>query len=293
MAMSFEEAQRITNQKLAKQRKGYLAENAYRQSDENRERIKNRLVSIAEATTPLGDVQTGIDAKTAYDEGRYLDAAGNAAMIVAGYTPFGPLAKAGKAGYKSLNQANKYRKFKNEAAKRSGPLSPHYMNRTTGDPRMDKLANQNVANMSMLPDGKYHPYEEKILSHNGLKGKKHIWFSGQSPARARKIDKEGALDEDFFVTDNPQLAERYNPDNMMMFMSDINYMPPVPRTKIIDNLTTAGGGQYKLNTEEMNDFLRNVKTSPINNPKRMDDIDPFTKKSLRQSPVDFKKYLGS
>ena len=149
MAMSFEEAQRITNQKLAKQRKGYLAENAYRQSDENRERIKNRLVSIAEATTPLGDVQTGIDAKTAYDEGRYLDAAGNAAMIVAGYTPFGPLAKAGKAGYKSLNQANKYRKFKNEAAKRSGPLSPHYMNRTTGNPRMDKLANQNVANMSI------------------------------------------------------------------------------------------------------------------------------------------------
>ena len=143
MAMSLEEAKRLTNKRLAEQRKGYLSENAYRQSPEFKEKIKNRLVSIAEATTPLGDVQTARDAKKAYDEGRYLDALGNAGMIAAGYTPLAPLAK----GAKALNQANKYRKFKNEAARRGGPLSPHYMEIMTGNPRMDRIANQNIANM--------------------------------------------------------------------------------------------------------------------------------------------------
>jgi len=91
--MTLEEAKRLTNKRLAEQRKGYLSENAYRQSPEFKEKIKNRLVSIAEATTPLGDVQTAKDAKKAYNEGRYLDALGNAGMIAAGYTPLGPLAR--------------------------------------------------------------------------------------------------------------------------------------------------------------------------------------------------------
>jgi len=159
---TFEEAMKEVNKKIADDRKKALAKNKELQSDEHREKIKNRLVSIAEATTPLGDVQTGIDAKTAYDEGRYLDALGNAGMIGLGYTPFGPLAKAGKAGYKSLNQANKYRKFKNEAARRGGPLSPHYMEKMTGNPRVDRLANQNVANMRSTITDKDYPHTKGI-----------------------------------------------------------------------------------------------------------------------------------
>ena len=145
MAMSFEEAQRITNQKLAKQRKGYLAENAYRQSDENRERIKNRLISIAEATTPLGDVQTGIDAKTAYDEGRYLDAAGNAAMIGLGYTPLGPLARPLGRLAKRVNRDKDmlipalkdkdYRELvKRETIMGKAPLAPKSIGSASNDP---------------------------------------------------------------------------------------------------------------------------------------------------------------
>jgi hypothetical protein len=48
---------------------------------------------MLETFTPYGDVQTAKDASKAFQEGRYLDAAGNAALIAAGYTPLGPLAR--------------------------------------------------------------------------------------------------------------------------------------------------------------------------------------------------------
>jgi hypothetical protein len=191
---TFEEAMKEVNKKIVDDRKKALAKNKELQSDEHREKIKNRLVSIAEATTPLGDVQTGIDAKTAYDEGRYLDAAGNAAMIGLGYTPFGPLAKAGKAGYKSLNQANKYRKFKNEAARRRGPLSPHYMEKMTGNPRVDRLANQNIANMRSIVTDKDYPHtkgisdlEQALIDSNPMYKDARFAFTGQNEKVAYDI----------------------------------------------------------------------------------------------------------
>ena len=49
--------------------------------------------TMLETFTPYGDVQTAKDANRAFQEGRYLDAAGNAALIAAGYTPLGPLAR--------------------------------------------------------------------------------------------------------------------------------------------------------------------------------------------------------
>ena len=123
---TFEEAMKEVNKKIVDDRKKALAKNKELQSDEHREKIKNRLVSIAEATTPLGDVQTAKDAKTAYDEGRYLDAAGNAAIIAAGYTPLGPLAKLMKGANKipeSRVLANTVKRKPSPVMVRKGPLA--------------------------------------------------------------------------------------------------------------------------------------------------------------------------
>jgi len=55
--------------------------------------VRGGIKFAAEMLTPLGDIDTAIATKKAYDEGRYLDAAGNAAEIAVGYLPFGPLVK--------------------------------------------------------------------------------------------------------------------------------------------------------------------------------------------------------
>jgi hypothetical protein len=165
MAMSFEEAQRLTNQNLAKQRKGYLAENAYRQSPEGIQRSKDRVKAIGKGALELTPYATYTDGKSAienFKKGEYLDAAIDTGFAGLGALGLAPLAKAGKAGYKSLNQANKYRKFKNEAARRGGPLSPHYMEKMTGNPRVDRLANQNVANMRSTITDKDYPYTNGV-----------------------------------------------------------------------------------------------------------------------------------
>jgi len=60
---------------------------------QRKERTRAATKEMLETFTPLGDVQTAKDASKAFQEGRYLDAAGNAALIAAGYTPLGPLAR--------------------------------------------------------------------------------------------------------------------------------------------------------------------------------------------------------
>jgi len=63
------------------------------EQQQRRQEVRDGITQSAEMFTPLGDVQTVKDASKAFQEGRYLDAAGNAALIAAGYTPLGPLAK--------------------------------------------------------------------------------------------------------------------------------------------------------------------------------------------------------
>ncbi|MDC3283341.1 hypothetical protein OAV41_02075 [Planctomycetota bacterium] len=63
------------------------------EQEQRRQEVRSGIKEAAEMFTPLGDVQTAKDASKAFQEGRYLDAAGNAALIAAGYTPLGPLAR--------------------------------------------------------------------------------------------------------------------------------------------------------------------------------------------------------
>ena len=67
MAMSLEEAKRLTNKKLAEQRKGYLSENAYRQSPEFKEMAKNRLKNIGSAALDFTPYATYTDGKSAIE----------------------------------------------------------------------------------------------------------------------------------------------------------------------------------------------------------------------------------
>jgi len=292
--MTLEEAKKKLNQDLAKKRKGYLSENAYRQSPEGIKRSKDRIKAIGSAALDFTPYATYTDGKSAiknFQKGEYLDSAIDAGFAGLGLLGLAPLAK----GVKTLNQANKYRKFKNEAARRAGPLSPHYMEVSTGDPRMDRLMNQNIANMSMLPDGTIHPLEQRILRNKNLKDK-HIFFSGQNPAVAKVIAEEGYptnnLKRMLNITDNPDLARKYDPKNMMMFIADKDYFPPVPKTKITDNLTTSGGGQWQMPPEKANEFLDSVdEIIPNFDPNVMELVDPDTGKVMKQTEEQFKKYL--
>ena len=116
MAMTLEEAKKKLNQDLAKKRKGYLAENAYRQSPEGIKKGKENLVSMLEYTPAA----IPIEGYRAYDnikKGNYLDAAIDAGVgIGMGVAPLAvkPIAKLGGKAYKSLKNIF------------SGPLSPQY-----------------------------------------------------------------------------------------------------------------------------------------------------------------------
>jgi len=118
MAMSFEEAQRLTNQNLSKQRKGYLAENAYRQSPEGIQRSKDRVKAIGKGALEFTPYATYTDGKSAienFQKGEYLDGSIDALFAAAAAVPGAMLAKKGiKSGYKGLKNLFK------------GPLSPQY-----------------------------------------------------------------------------------------------------------------------------------------------------------------------
>lgn len=61
--------------------------------DKINEDILNAGKTVLETFTPLGDVQTAKDTYNAYKQGNMKEAAGNAALLALGYTPFGPLAR--------------------------------------------------------------------------------------------------------------------------------------------------------------------------------------------------------
>lgn len=116
MAMSLEEAKKKLNQDLAKKRKGYLSENAYRQSPEGIKKGKENLISMLEYTPAA----IPIEGYRAYDnikKGNYLDAAIDAGVgIGMGVAPLAvaPIAKLGNKAYKGIKNIF------------SGPLSPQY-----------------------------------------------------------------------------------------------------------------------------------------------------------------------
>jgi len=118
MAMTLEEAKRLTNERLAKQRKGYLAENAYRQSPEFKEMARNRLKNIGKEVldyTPYGIYTGGKQAIEDYNKGDNIGAAVEGAFALAQAIPGTVLLKKGiQSGYKGLKDLFR------------GPLSPQY-----------------------------------------------------------------------------------------------------------------------------------------------------------------------
>lgn len=118
MAMTLEEAKKKLNQDLAKKRKGYLSENAYRQSPEFKEMAKNRIKNIGKEAleyTPYAIYSGGKQAIEDYNKGDNVGAATEGAFALLSAIPGAMLAKKGiQSGYKGLKNLFK------------GPLSLQY-----------------------------------------------------------------------------------------------------------------------------------------------------------------------
>ena len=103
MAMTLEEAKRLTNKKLAEQRKGYLSENAYRQSPEFKEMAKNRVKNFGKEVleyTPYAIYSGGKQAIEDYNKGDNVGAATEGAFVLLSAIPGAMLAKKGiQSGY--------------------------------------------------------------------------------------------------------------------------------------------------------------------------------------------------
>jgi len=117
MAMTLEEAKRLTNKRLAEQRKGYLAENAYRQSPEGIKKDKDRMKAIGEGIlsfTPVATVQDGSSMVDNIQKGNYQDATVDGLSAALGLTGLKPIAKMAGSAFKGLKGLF------------AGPLSPQY-----------------------------------------------------------------------------------------------------------------------------------------------------------------------
>ena len=164
MAMSFEEAQRLTNQKLTKQRKGYLAENAYRQSPEGIQRSKDRVKSIGSTAldyTPYAIYSGGKQAIKDYNEGNTAGAAIEGLFALASAVPGAMLAKKGiKSGYKGLKNLFQ------------GPLSPQYNSEGGFIPTKKNLK-------EFLKQQGQSQFNKLMKRLNEMYGDAHTLFTGQ------------------------------------------------------------------------------------------------------------------
>jgi len=160
---------------------------------------------LAETFTPYGDVQTAQDANKAFQEGRYLDAAGNAALIAAGYTPLGPLARpAGRLAKRAMRDKDMLlpaltdKDYAGLVARETimgrGPLAGKSVGAATAKTRTEED----------LIDG-LSPFEAKFQKENP---DFELGFVGSSPDKADDLSalyREGNL----FIASDPNVAKTY------------------------------------------------------------------------------------
>ena len=171
---------------------------------------------MLETFTPYGDVQTAKDASTAFQEGRYLDAAGNAALIGLGYTPLGPLARpAGRliknrnrlkgALHSEMRNSPAYRKaeladYLDIARGKQGPLAPKSVGAATADTMKDYVNTKG-----------YNPIDLLLMQKNKINPATHeIYYHGTTrPEAARSIVEDQIKTPSHMVTGDPMVALQY------------------------------------------------------------------------------------
>jgi len=239
MVMSLEEAKKKVNQDLIKQRKGYLAKNAYRQSPEGIKKSKDRVKAIGKEALMFTPYATYRDGKSMVDnikKGEYLDAAVDGGFAALGVIPFANmLGKGIKKGYQGLKGLFK------------GPLSPQYNSKGT-------IKDAIKIGLSEFFD---HPMNEIIRKKNPEFKDLDIYYTGQNPAVAKQM-KEGKTKGDVFFSDNPEVAKEYaGPKGVIMGFGAKT--PIGGKRSIIDkNMGYAGGQtQYVLSPKEAIKFMKN------------------------------------
>lgn len=167
--------------------------------------------TILETFTPYGDVQTAKDASKAFQEGRYLDAAGNAALIAAGYTPLGPLARpAGRLAKRAMRDKDMLLSaltdkdyagiVARETIMGKAPLAGKSVGAATADTLKDYTATKG-----------YNPLDLLIMQRKKIDPATHeIYYHGTTkPEAARSIVEDRIKTQRHMVTGDPMVALQY------------------------------------------------------------------------------------
>lgn len=183
---------------------------------QRKERTRAATKEMLETFTPLGDVQTAKDASKAFQEGRYLDAAGNAALIAAGYTPLGPLARpAGRLAKRvardkdmllpALTDKDYAGLVARETIMGKGPLAPKSAGAASARTKAEKQYKTTSG---------YHPLELAILKNKGLDPEKYqVYFHGTPKKGVSKdiaggeyVGPDGKPLKTFFLAEDPMVS---------------------------------------------------------------------------------------
>lgn len=178
---------------------------------QRKERTRAATKEMLETFTPLGDVQTAKDASKAFQEGRYLDAAGNAALIAAGYTPLGPLARpAGRLAKRAMRDKDMLlpaltdKDYAGMVARETimgkGPLAGKSVGAATADTMKDYVSTQG-----------YNPLDLLLMQRKGIDPATHeIYYHGTTkPEAARSIVEDKIKTPSHMITGDPMVALQY------------------------------------------------------------------------------------
>lgn len=253
MAITLEEAKKKLNQDLAKQRKGYLSENAYRQSPEFKEKAKTRIKNFGKEAleyTPYAIYSGGKQALKDIEKGDYGGAAVEGTFAVLSAIPGAMLAKKGiQSGYQGLKNLFK------------GPLSPQY-NSDGGAVYAAKGAGKEVVKnfISRFFD---HPMNEAIRKNKPEFKDLDIYYTGQNPAIAKEMLK-GKTKGDVYFSDNPEVAKEYAGSKGVVLGFGAKTPISGKRSIIDKNMGYAGGQtQYVLSPDEAIKFMQNPTAGPM------------------------------
>jgi len=240
---------------------------------QRKERTRAATKEMLETFTPLGDVQTAKDASKAFQEGRYLDAAGNAALIAAGYTPLGPLARpAGRMAKRiardkdmllpALTDKDYAGLVARETIMGKAPLSGKSVGAKVIDKESDYYDGFNPLDLLMMQNKKIDPAEYS-----------NFFRGDRNPSVAEAIAEEGNKMSTTSLADDLQVSRRgYTQDSgkkggLTVFplrQKDLDEFLDVPisDTKTIDEYAR-GKRQYTIPTDKLEDLIMKSKHEPF------------------------------
>ena len=252
-------AERGRNKKRGPLSKEAKARQKQRRKEEIQQ-LKNIGVGALETFTPLGDVQTAKDASKAFQEGRYFDAAGNAALIAAGYTPLGPLVRpAGRLAKRVVRDKDMLL---------PALTDKDYAGLVARETIMGKgpLAGKSVGAAGRFTDEYYEAMREAQPG-------RHFFIHGTSGKYAKDLVDEGVeVKGPFHLSQYPMGSAKYagNDGELVIISVPEGVYPPAKRGTVTKNTDPElqGMPEWILEPDAANEFLmRNdvkISRTPVN-----------------------------